>query len=183
MTDCLIKFKGIRVLRLTVSRPVCFNDRNSFGPDTRFVLRVLSDSCAFVAVWWTHWRGDGFALYNYCWTSPELSFSDPNPRWTCHHIVTYILVAKRRFCKNHPFPCNALTQQYESCHDTWHVQFCCVSPAEYACAMMSHSNRKGDKGDVPCGSARRLHRIWPDRPWSVWTSSECSAVEGSGAEC
>jgi hypothetical protein len=65
------------MLRPTVSRPVCLVSRTHLGLTTKFLL--LSDSCGFVDVGRSVWRENGFAVYNYCWSSPAQSFSGPSP--------------------------------------------------------------------------------------------------------
>jgi hypothetical protein len=53
-----------------------FVSSTHLGPKTRFL--IMPESCGFVDMERPLWREDGCVVYNFCWPSPEQSFSDPS---------------------------------------------------------------------------------------------------------
>jgi hypothetical protein len=85
-----------RMLRATVSRPVCHGINHPSGAYNQILL--LSDNCGFVGLGRPLWREDGSAVFNCYWLSPAQSFSDPSPVelaiiYYCLRFETSLLVA------------------------------------------------------------------------------------------
>jgi hypothetical protein len=76
-TQLFLPKSNSKLLRPTVSRPVCLRVKPHLWPKTRCLLPP--DSCGFVDVGRPLWREDGSVVYNCCWSSPAQSSSGPSP--------------------------------------------------------------------------------------------------------
>jgi hypothetical protein len=80
----------MKLVRPTVSRPVCLGVKPHLGPKTRFLL--LSDSCGFVDVGRPLWRDNGSVVYN-CSGPRQRSHSQVRVPWDSW---TYFTVSDSR---------------------------------------------------------------------------------------